>query len=114
LRVEPAYDYAAPLKHHLEIDGQLQEQEFPRTDQVAAEIAYFSDCIRTGRDPEPSGLEGLADVRVIRALERSAKTGRRVRLSSFELPRRPSIEQVVERPPSESPDLLHARSPSGK
>jgi len=114
LRVEPAYDYAASLKHHLEIGGQLQEQEFPRTDQVAAEIAYFSDCIRTGRDPEPSGLEGLADVRVIRALERSAKTGRRVRLSPFEIPRRPSIDQVVERPPSEKPDLLHARSPSGK
>lgn len=114
LRVEPAYDYVAGLKHYLEIDGQLQERAFPRSDQVAAEIAYFSDCIRSGRDPEPSGLEGLADVRVIRALERSARTGRRVRLPAFELPVRPSIDQVQERPASEQPELIHVRAPSAE
>jgi glucose-fructose oxidoreductase len=39
---------------------------------------HFSECIRTGRDPRPDGREGLADVRIIRALYRSAKTGRPV------------------------------------
>ena len=44
-------------------------------DEVAPEIIYFSDCIRTGKTPEHSGREGLPDVRIIRALYRSARTG---------------------------------------
>jgi glucose-fructose oxidoreductase len=111
LRVEPAYGFDESRKHRLETGGKLREREFPRTDPVAGELAYFADCVRTGRDPELSGAEGLADVRVLRALERSAKTGRRVRLAPFELPSRPSLEQVQDRPPS--PELLHARAPSG-
>jgi len=114
LRVEPAYGFDDAHKHYLEAEGSgHREREFPRADQVAAEIAYFADCVRSGRDPEPSGSEGLADVRVIRALERSAKTGRRVRLAPFEPPARPSPEQVQERPAAESPELLRARAPSG-
>lgn len=112
LRVEPAYDFATGLSHHLGIDGRRQEREFPKCDQVAGEILYFSDCIRREVDPEPSGLEGLADVRVLRALERSARTGRRVKLSPFDVPSRPSIDQVVECPPSAEPELFHARPPS--
>jgi glucose-fructose oxidoreductase len=113
LRVEPAFGFDDAHKHTLEAGGKLEEREFPRTDQVAAEIAYFADCVRTGKDPEPSGAEGLADVRVIRALERSATTGRRVRLAPFEPPVRPTLEQVQDRPAAESPELLHARAPSG-
>ena len=50
---------------------------------AAPELMHFSDCVMTGRDPQPSGREGLADVRIIRALYRSARTGRPVRLEGL-------------------------------
>jgi len=34
-------------------------------DQFAPELLYFSECIQKNRQPEPSGWEGLADVRII-------------------------------------------------
>ncbi|MEO8890114.1 MAG: gfo/Idh/MocA family oxidoreductase, partial [Coleofasciculaceae cyanobacterium] len=80
----------------------------------AAEIAYFSECLLKGSDPEPSGVEGLADVRVIRAIYESAKTGLPVKLGEFKRQQRPNLEQVIELPPSESPDLIQVADPSGK
>ena len=44
-----------------------------RGDQFAPEIKYFSDCILNGREPEPSGEEGMLDVRVIEAVLESAR-----------------------------------------
>ena len=53
------------------VDGKTtRARAFPKRDQFAPELLYFSDCIRKDREPEPSGREGLADVRVIRALLR--------------------------------------------
>jgi predicted dehydrogenase len=76
LAVEPAYDYARPLKHRLTIDGEMRERRFAKRDQFAPELLYFSDCIMQNRAPEPGPDEGLADVRIIRALYRSAASGR--------------------------------------
>ncbi|HYC76083.1 MAG TPA: gfo/Idh/MocA family oxidoreductase, partial [Planctomycetota bacterium] len=83
----------------------------PKRDQFAAELIYFSDCVLEGRDPEPSGREGLADVRVIRALHRSLRTGGAVELPPFRRRRRPSMEQEIRRPPVRKPELVHAKSP---
>jgi len=80
----------------------------------SSQLATFADCVRSGRDPESSGPEGLADVRVIRALGRSAKTGRCVRLAPDEPPARPVPGRAQERPAAESPELLGARAPSGR
>jgi glucose-fructose oxidoreductase len=33
-----------------------------------AEIEYFSDCLLNNKQPEPTGQEDLADVRIIQAL----------------------------------------------
>jgi hypothetical protein len=49
------------------------------------------------KDPEPSGLEGLADVRIIRALNRSARIGEPVKLGDFEKSARPGPEQEIRR-----------------
>ena len=114
LRVEPAYEFAADLKHRLKLDGKTRERTFQKRDQFAPELVHFSDCILSGRDPEPSGREGLADVRVIRALYRSAETGKPVQLSLFERRRRPEPAQEMRRPPVKKPRLVHAASPSGK
>ena len=113
LCVEPAYDYARPLKHRLTLDGETRERRYAKRDQFAPELLYFSDCILLNREPEPGAEEGLADVRVIRALYRSAETGQPVELEPFERRDRPSLEQEIRRPPIDKPEVIHARAPSG-
>jgi glucose-fructose oxidoreductase len=113
LALEPAYDYARPLKHRLTLDGEVRERRFAKRDQFAPELLYFSDCVLQNGTPEPGGDEGLADVRVIRALYRSAETGQPVTLEPFAKRARPSLEQEIRRPPVEKPDVFHAAAPSG-
>ncbi|MFQ4142542.1 Gfo/Idh/MocA family oxidoreductase [Chlorogloeopsis sp. ULAP02] len=114
LRMDSAYSYQGELKQQITINNETQEQSFPAGDQFAAEIVYFSDCVLTGKDPEPSGEEGLADVRIIRAIIASAQTGKPVQLHQFQEQTRPTAEQVIQRPASEQPDLVNAADPSGK
>jgi len=113
LAVEPAYDYARPLRHRLTLDGEMRERRFAKRDQFAPELLYFSDCILQNRTPEPGPDEGLADVRVIRALYRSAASGQPVRLPPFAKRERPSLEQEIRRPPIDKPEVIHASAPSG-
>ncbi|HYG54807.1 MAG TPA: Gfo/Idh/MocA family oxidoreductase [Burkholderiales bacterium] len=112
LAVEPAYEYAVPLKHRLTID-ETKERRFAKRDQFAPELLYFSDCVLKGHNPEPSAQEGLADVRIIEALYRSAASGQPVPLSPIEKHERPSLEQEIRRPPIDKPDVVHVRAPSG-
>ena len=78
LRVDPAYEYAEGLAYELTINGKVTRKRIGKRDQFAAELLYFSDCIRRNRQPEPSGEEGLRDVRIIQALYQSARTGKAV------------------------------------
>ncbi len=113
LRVEPAYSYDLELGHVLTVGGKTVKKTFKRHDQFASELLYFSNCIRKGEYPEPSGAEGLADVRIIRAIYRSAETGRTVRLEEFSRAKRPNLSQEIDRPPvKREPPLVHAQSPS--
>jgi glucose-fructose oxidoreductase len=113
LAVEPAYEYAKPLKHRLTLGGETRERRFAKRDQFAPELLYFSDCILQNGTPEPGGDEGLADVRVIRALYRSAESGQPVALEPFAKRARPSLEQEIRRPPVDKPEVIHAAAPSG-
>ncbi|MEX2118713.1 MAG: Gfo/Idh/MocA family oxidoreductase [Pirellulales bacterium] len=114
VRLDPAYEYRGKLKQHLTIEGKTKSKTFNRRDQIAAELTYFSDCILKGKEPEPNGREGLADVRVVRALYRSAETRQPVELEPFEKRRRPQPEQEIERPaPWTRPEPVHAEGPRG-
>jgi predicted dehydrogenase len=115
LRLEPAYDHTTALKHYLTVGQQdTEEQTFSARDQFAPELLYFSDCILDDRLPEPSGEEGLADVRIINALYRSIATGGRpVRLLPLSREMRPSMQQQIWRPPVGKQPLVHVQSPSG-
>ena len=113
LALEPAYDYARPLKHRLTLEGEMRERRFAKRDQFAPELLYFSDCVLQNGTPEPGGDEGLADVRVIRALYRSAERGEPVALEPFAKRARPSLEQEIRRPPVDKPEVIHAAAPSG-
>ena len=113
LRVEPAFEFAEEIGVEIRIGEKKQEKKFARRDQIAPEILYFSDCIRRNREPEPSGREGLADVRVIRAIYRSARSGRAVSLPPFSKRTRPALTQERRRPPVAHQDLVGVDSPSG-
>jgi glucose-fructose oxidoreductase len=114
LRVDPAYEHAGDLKHHLTVNGRTRERVFRNRDQFAPELIYFSDCVITGKDPEPSGKEGLADVRIIRALYRSAAEGEPVKLDIVEKDKRPTMEQETHTAPPKKPELVRAATPSGE
>jgi glucose-fructose oxidoreductase len=111
LRLDPAYGYATKLTQYLTLKGRTKKQVFSKRDQFAPEILHFSQCVLERRDPEPSGWEGLADVRVVRALYESADRGQPVQLPRFEKRARPEIGQEIERPPVKEPELVHAESP---
>jgi predicted dehydrogenase len=65
-------------------EGNLEiEQSFPR-DQLGPAMEYFTRCVLEDREPEPSGLEGLADVRICLSLLASAKVNRPVELLPVE------------------------------
>jgi glucose-fructose oxidoreductase len=112
LVMDPAYEYAEALSHRITIGERTTERKFPKRDQFAPELLYFSECIMTGEDPEPSGWEGLADVRIIRALYQSADRGEPVALAPFDKRERPTLEQEIRRPPVQKPELVRTSAPS--
>jgi glucose-fructose oxidoreductase len=114
LRLENAYDYKQEMKEVVTVGGRTRERTYAQRDQFAAELVYFSDCVRSGRDPEPSGEEGLADVRIIQALYRSAETERPVRLAPAAKGKRPTPRQEIRRPAVREPDTVHVRPPSAE
>jgi glucose-fructose oxidoreductase len=112
LVMDPAYEYAGELKQSITIDGRSREKTFAKRDQFAPELIHFSQCIRTGETPEPSGVEGLADVRVIQALYESADSGQPVTLEPFDKRDRASLDQEIHRPPVRKPELVNTEAPS--
>jgi glucose-fructose oxidoreductase len=114
LRADPAYELATGLKLHVTVGGKKQQYAFAKSDQFAPELLYFSECVKRKKNPEPSGEEGLADVRIIQALYRSAERGETIRLTVPARDERPSLKQEIRRPPVSKQKLVHAESPSGK
>ena len=112
LRVEPAFGYTSDIQHYLTIEGQTSARTYAKRDQFAPELVSFSQCILEGIEPEPSGEEGLADVRIVRAIFRSAEIGKAVRMTPFSRSRRPSLEQQIYKPPLPHIDAVNAPSPS--
>jgi predicted dehydrogenase len=113
LALEPAYEYAMALQHRLTIGGERKERRFAKRDQFAPELLYFSDCVLKNHQPEPGAQEGLADIRIIRALYRSAQSGQPVELGPYEKRERQSLEQEIRRPPVDKPRTVHTQAPSG-
>lgn len=111
LRVDPAYEYAEPLKVRVTVGGRTTEREYVRRDQFAPELLHFSDCVIEDLSPEPSGREGLADLRVIQAIFDAARTGRTVSLAPFDRLRHPDPSKEIRRSPVERPALIHATQP---
>lgn len=111
LWMKPAYDYHSELKLITHIAGKQKETAFKKVDQFGAEIEYFSDCILNNREPEPSGYEGLADIRIVQALLESMRSGRPVKLEPFERKHRPGQHQLFDKSPVKARRIVKAQSP---
>jgi glucose-fructose oxidoreductase len=74
LELDPPYAINAAKTLVTTKAGRKSSQRFPKTDQFAAELMHFSDCILRNRTPVSSGEEGLKDLLVIEALFWSART----------------------------------------
>ena len=74
LELSPAYAINAAKTLATTKAGRKSSQRFPKTEQFAAQLLHFSDCILRDRTPVSSGEEGLKDLLVIEALYWSART----------------------------------------
>jgi predicted dehydrogenase len=81
LVVDPAFRFESAPTLTLRKDGRETRQAFPQVDHFSGQIGYFSDCIRTGVAPAADGVEGLADLRVLLAIDEAVRTGGTVALA---------------------------------
>jgi len=89
LAVSDAYTPDAPARIVLVRRGAREVIDVAPGAEFAAVLAHFSAAVRDDRQPEPSGVEGLQDTRLVEAIYRSARDGRPVtlpRLARVETP----------------------------
>jgi glucose-fructose oxidoreductase len=112
LHADPAFEYAEGLEFTVTVDGKSTKKNVGKRDQFAPELLYFSDCIINDRSPEPSGEEGLQDIRVVQALYESSKRGRPIKIRPFTRHQRPTGRQRITRPGIRKPSLIKVQSAS--
>jgi predicted dehydrogenase len=78
--LSPAFAFEEERRLSGKIAGKWFEQAFGAIDEFAPELDEFARCIREGRDPEPSGVQGLRDLLIIDAIYKAAKTGKTVKI----------------------------------
>jgi predicted dehydrogenase len=81
LELDPAYSYRG-LELRTMHSPQKAELRLNPVNHFAAEMDHFSECILQNKDPLTPGEEGLADMRVIAAIEEAARSARAVKLDS--------------------------------
>jgi predicted dehydrogenase len=113
LCLDNAYEYSE--KRELEFqgkDGKLQTQTYKKGDQFGPELSYFSECILKNRTPEPNALEGLADVKIIEAINESLRTHRPVKIRAAKIRlMRPRSRQKIFRFKLPKEDVVRTKSP---
>jgi predicted dehydrogenase len=73
--LDPAFSYRG-LRLTVAKPSGREQVNLTEVNHFAAQMDHFSDCVLNGRDPRTPGEEGLADMRVIAAIEEAARTGR--------------------------------------
>lgn len=77
LEMDAAFGYRGQ-RLYLQTKERITELKLTPVDHFAAEMDHFSECILAGKDSKTPGEEGLADMRVITAIEEAIQTGRKV------------------------------------
>jgi predicted dehydrogenase len=75
-RVEapPHYDTFAEFQYSYHY-GDMYAPYIKQTEPLKVETQHFLDCIKTGKTPESSGVDGLRVIQILEASSRSLKKG---------------------------------------
>jgi glucose-fructose oxidoreductase len=113
--MDNAYTYAKDIEQTVIVNGKEKKKVFKKRDQFAPELTYFSNCILKDAEPEPNGLEGLADIRIIEAIHHAVDSGQTTRVEPIRKKARPGLRQEMHFPPVEEPkELVDVQAPSKK
>jgi predicted dehydrogenase len=112
LTMKPAFTWQDAIEQTISQKKKEKTTTFKHRDQIAAEIVYFADCILHEKEPEPSGREGLLDVRIMEALRLSYTTNKPVKIKPLPKSARPQVSQSIKRSPSRKPRPVKAPPPS--
>lgn len=74
----PAFAFEEERRLCGKVGGKWFDKTFKAMDEFVLEIDEFADCIRQGREPEPTGEQGMRDIIIIDAIYRAAKQRRSV------------------------------------
>lgn len=110
IRLEDGYHYGKSMKLKTYEEGKISTKRYGKTDQFAPELLYFSDCIQKKKRPEPSGEEGLADIKIIEALLLSIDLGSPITLDEINKKTRPGEGLRITRPSFARPKLFGLNS----
>jgi predicted dehydrogenase len=85
--LDPAFSYRGQRLRIRSGDGKkgnAEDKELPleAVNHFTAEMDYFSGCVLENTAPRTPGEMGLADLRIIAAIEEAARTGRSVKLAA--------------------------------
>lgn len=114
IRMENGYEYSTTMKLKTYKDKKVITKKYAKRDQFSPELIYFSDCIIKNKKPEPSGIEGLADVKIIEALLLSLELGSPIAVEPETKRIRPSEQQKISRQSISPPKPFHAVGPGGE
>jgi predicted dehydrogenase len=112
LMMTPGFTWEKGQTLAITIKGEKDEETYDKVDQFAGETKYFSDCVLDKKEPEPDGEEGLCDVCVIKAIEKSIASGRVETVEQVPRTKRPKREQMQKLPATEPPELVDAKPAS--
>ncbi|XYD09088.1 Gfo/Idh/MocA family oxidoreductase [Methylobacterium sp. NMS12] len=112
VEMNPGFMYGKPLERTVTLGESKNHESFKNTDHFGGELHYFSDCILNGKDPEPDGEEGYADVRVLEGIVEAIKTGAAVKLEPFTRTKRIDTKAQTETLRAQkSPELVNTSNP---
>jgi predicted dehydrogenase len=114
LTMDPAFTWHDDIDQTISRKKKEKTKTFKHRDQIAAEILYFADCVLNKKEPEPSGREGLIDVRIIEALRLSYAKAKPVKLKPLPKRSRPQAAQSIKRRPHRKPRPIKAPPPSSE
>lgn len=77
IELDPATEYYGN-RLLLKKEEATEQREIRPTNQFAAEMDHFAECVMQDREPRTPGEEGMRDVAIMQALYEAARTGRPV------------------------------------
>ena len=94
IQVDKAFQFQTTPEARITTEQGVEEIPVIDSDHFADQIAYFSDCILAGDAPAPDGVEGMADVVAMLAIEEAARTGHSQKIDAPTPAKRPDADTV--------------------